>query len=42
MTYSLNSVFEAQRVEAIKKAKNSTKEPKEVNGSNQEEDSELW
>jgi hypothetical protein len=42
LTYSLNSVFEAQRVEAIKKAKNSTKESKEVNVSNQEEDSELW
>jgi hypothetical protein len=42
LTYSLNSVFEAQRVEAIKKAKNSTKESKEVNGNNQEEDSELW
>ena len=42
LTYSLNSVFEAQRVEAIKKAKNSTKESKEVNASNQEEDSELW
>jgi len=42
LTYSLNSVFEAQRIEAIKKAKNSTKETKEVSESNQEEDSELW
>jgi hypothetical protein len=42
LTYSLNSVFEAQRIEAIKKAKNSTKESKEAGESNQEEDSELW
>ena len=42
LTYSLNSVFEAQRIESIKKAKNSTKETKEVSESNQEEDSELW
>jgi hypothetical protein len=42
LTYSLNSVFEAQRIEAIKKAKNSTKETKEVSSTNQEEDSELW
>ena len=41
LTYSLNSVFEAQRIEAIKKAKNSTKETKEAGESNQE-DSELW
>jgi len=41
LTYSLNSVFEAQRIEAIKKAKNSTKETKEVGEGNQE-DSELW
>ena len=36
--YSLNSVFETQRIEAIKKAKNSTKET--VNSP--QEDSELW
>jgi hypothetical protein len=42
LTYSLNSVFETQRIEAIKKAKNSTKEIKEVSATNQEEDSELW
>jgi hypothetical protein len=42
LTYSLNSVFETQRIEAIKKAKNSTKETKEVGATNQEEDSELW
>jgi hypothetical protein len=41
LTYSLNSVFEAQRIEAIKKAKNSPKETKEVNAADQE-DSELW
>jgi hypothetical protein len=42
LTYSLNSIFEAQRIEAIKKAKNPTKETKEVITSGQEEDSELW
>ena len=42
LTYSLNSVFETQRIEAIKKAKNSTKETKDVSATNQEEDSELW
>ena len=42
LTYSLNSVFETQRIEAIKKAKNSTKETKEPAESNREEDSELW
>ena len=41
LTYSLNSVFETQRIEAIKKAKNSPKETKEVNSVDQE-DSELW
>ena len=38
LAYSLNSVFETQRIEAIKKAKNSTKET--INSP--QEDSELW
>jgi hypothetical protein len=38
LAYSLNCVFETQRIEAIKKAKNSTKET--INNS--QEDSELW
>ena len=45
LSYSLNSIFETQRIEAIKKAKNFTKETKdelkEVTETNQE-DSELW
>jgi hypothetical protein len=41
LTYSLNSVFETQRIEAIKKAKNLVKDVKEVSPDNQE-DSELW
>jgi len=38
LSYSLSSIFEAQRVELIKKIKNSPKEKK----SESQEDSELW
>ena len=41
--YSLNSVFESQRIEAIKKIKNSIKPSKEEPLQNDDEkDSELW
>lgn len=43
LSYSLNSVFESQRIEAIKKIKNSIKPNKEESLQNDDEkDSELW
>ena len=45
LSYALNSVFEAQRIEAIKNLKNSKKEQPEnptTESSNNQEDSELW
>ena len=43
LSYSLNSVFESQRIEAIKKIKNSIKPNKEESIQNDDEkDSELW
>ena len=43
LSYSLNSVFESQRIEAIKKNKNSIKPNKEESIQNDDEkDSELW
>jgi hypothetical protein len=43
LSYSLNSVFESQRIEAIKKIKNSVKPSKEESIQNDDEkDSELW
>lgn len=41
LSYSLNSVFEHQRIESIKRAKNSVREDKEESPS-KDEDSELW
>jgi len=40
LSYSLNSVFESQRIETIKKLKNSPKEPKEQ--STDESEGDLW
>ncbi len=40
LSYSLNSVFESQRIETVKKLKNSPKEPKEQ--STDESEGDLW
>ena len=43
ITYALNSTFEAQRIETIKKLKNSPTQAKEQKINNQvEEDADLW
>lgn len=43
ISYALNSTFEAQRIETIKKLKNSPNAVKEEKSSNQvEEDADLW
>lgn len=43
LSYSLNSVFEAQRIETIKKLKNSKKEDQEVDEvKNEDQDGEIW
>jgi hypothetical protein len=43
ISYALNSTFEAQRIETIKKLKNSPNPVKEEKSNNQvEEDSDLW
>ena len=42
ISYALNSTFEAQRIETIKKLKNSPNNHKEEKSLNQVEDSDLW
>jgi hypothetical protein len=43
LTYSLNSVFEAQRVEMIKKLKNNPKEEVKISSKSEVmQDSDLW